>query len=459
MEARTEAPPAQRRSRRSLSLWRLFSLRSDQASHPVIDATIRDSARLGGTNMWVLMFAIVIASVGLNVNSTAVIIGAMLISPLMGPIMGVGYGASIHDYALIRQSFRTLGIFIGISLLASTSYFLLSPLTLAHSELFARTSPTLWDVLIAFFGGAAGMIGLTRKEKTTLLPGVAIATALMPPLCTTGYGIATGQPHFFLGAFYLFLINGVFMALAALVIARILRLPHHTFPDEATRRRGRAVITAAVVVTLVPSIYLAYKLVNEEIFSAKAERFIVGAFAEREDVTLLASEIDAKRRHITLTALGQGATPALQDSLNRQLAGLGLSGTTLKIRHPSESKLDLGHLKNELQSDILRSTALSNQQQAARVADLETRLARLKALSDELVQVEKEIQAQLPSLKQVLVTGALRPDAEGQQRPVVLVALDSARRVPAGETARLKRWLETRLPNTTVHFVVGRVTP
>jgi uncharacterized hydrophobic protein (TIGR00271 family) len=180
------AHAANRSASRPLSVWRLFSLRNDQASHEVIDEAIRDGARLAGTNLWVLMFAIVIASVGLNVNSTAVIIGAMLISPLMGPIIGIGYGAGIYDYELIRQSSRNLAIFISISLLASTTYFLLTPLTQAYSELLARTSPSIWDVLIAFFGGAAGMIGLTRKEKTTLIPGVAIATALMPPLCTAG---------------------------------------------------------------------------------------------------------------------------------------------------------------------------------------------------------------------------------------------------------------------------------
>jgi uncharacterized hydrophobic protein (TIGR00271 family) len=458
METSINPAQAERRRHRAFTLWPLLSLRSDQASDEVIDAAIRDSARPAGTNLWVLMFAVVIASVGLNVNSTAVIIGAMLISPLMGPIMALGYGACTHDYALIRLSFRTLCIFVGISLLASTTYFLLTPLTMAHSELFARTSPTLWDVLIAFFGGAAGMIGLTRKEKTTLIPGVAIATALMPPLCTAGYGIATGQPDFFLGASYLFLINGVFIAFAALVIARILRLPHHTFPDEATRRRGRAIITVAVVLTLLPSTYLAYQLVNEEIFSANAERFILTNFAEREDVTLLAREVDPKTRTIMLTALGQGATPALEASLNQQLATLGMTDAKLKLRHPSQAKLDITNLKKELQRDVLRSTAMASEQNAARIVELEARLTEVKKVFAELTLVENEIRAQLPGLRQVLVTGALRVSPDGQPRLMVLVAIDTPKRLPVGETERLKRWLKTRMPDSEVNLVMGRVT-
>lgn len=170
-----------------------FSLLDDKADDTMIDESLRAGVELRGATPWILMFAIFVASIGLNVNSTAVIIGAMLISPLMGPIMGIGYGIGIYDFALIRKSVGNLLIATLISLLTSTVYFALSPLTEAHSELLARTSPTIWDVLIALFGGFAGIIGVTRKEKTNVIPGVAIATALMPPLCTAGYGLANGN--------------------------------------------------------------------------------------------------------------------------------------------------------------------------------------------------------------------------------------------------------------------------
>ena len=184
-----------------------FDLRHDQAERAEIDQTFRSGVEFRGTNLWVLIFAIFVASIGLNVNSTAVIIGAMLISPLMGPIMALGYGAGINDSALMRSSLFNLGLAVLLSLLASTAYFLLSPLSQAHSELLARTTPTIWDVLIALFGGLAGVVGVTRRVKSNLIPGVAIATALMPPLCTAGYGLAVGNWAYFDGAMYLSLIH------------------------------------------------------------------------------------------------------------------------------------------------------------------------------------------------------------------------------------------------------------
>jgi uncharacterized hydrophobic protein (TIGR00271 family) len=197
-----------------------INLTDDKADDAVIDERIRGEIHMKGANLWILMFAIFVASIGLNVNSTAVIIGAMLISPLMGPIMGIGYGAGINDFALIRQSFKNLAIATFIGLLTSTLYFLISPLDTAQSELLARTTPTAWDVLIELFGGLAGIVAATRKEKSNVIPGVAIATALMPPLCTAGFGLATGHWNYFLGAFYLYTINFVFIALSAFLIVR-----------------------------------------------------------------------------------------------------------------------------------------------------------------------------------------------------------------------------------------------
>ena len=202
-----------------------FNLRHDQASIEDIDASLRAGARPAGTNLWVLFFAILIASVGLNVNSTAVIIGAMLISPLMGPIVGIGYGAAIADGGLMRSSAVTLFVFTIVSLLTSMLYFWISPLDEPGSELLARTTPNLWDVLIAAFGGAAGMVAATRRSFTNIAPGVAIATALMPPLCTVGFGLAHQRWDMALGAGYLFIINGVFIAASTLLIGKLLRLP------------------------------------------------------------------------------------------------------------------------------------------------------------------------------------------------------------------------------------------
>ncbi len=175
---------------------------------------IRKNVDFRDANLWVLIFAILVASVSLNVNSTAVIIGAMLIPPFKGPIMAIGMAAGINDFELIKKSMKNLGIAILIIIRISTLYFLFTPLNDAQSELLARTEPTIWDVLIALFGGLAGIIAGSRKEKSNAIPGVAIATALMPPLCTEGYGLVTWNIYYFFGAFYLFFINSVFIGLS-----------------------------------------------------------------------------------------------------------------------------------------------------------------------------------------------------------------------------------------------------
>ncbi|MBK7883354.1 MAG: TIGR00341 family protein [Chitinophagaceae bacterium] len=221
-----------------------------------------------------LIFAIFIASLGLNLNSTAVIIGAMLISPLMGPIMGIGLGIGINDLTLLRKSIYNYLIATGAALTTSTIFFLLSPLNAAHSEILARTSPSIYDVLIALFGGFAGIIATSSRQKGNVIPGVAIATALMPPLCTAGYGLATFQFNFFYGAFYLFIINTVFIALATFIIVRLLHFPHKHLQNKKADKIANRVIGVIVLATLLPSIYFGYDMVQQDRFIKNANRFI-----------------------------------------------------------------------------------------------------------------------------------------------------------------------------------------
>jgi len=202
-----------------------FDLIDDKENDLITINEIKKNVEFKGTNLWILIFAIIIASVGLNMNSAAIIIGAMLISPLMGPIIGIGLGAGINDFELIKKSLRNLALASSISILTSAIYFWITPLGEASSELLSRTKPTIWDVLIALAGGLAGVIATSRKEKTNAIPGVAIATALMPPLCTSGYGLATGNWAYFLGALYLYFSNCVIISLSTLFIVRLLKYP------------------------------------------------------------------------------------------------------------------------------------------------------------------------------------------------------------------------------------------
>ena len=240
----------------------VFSLKNDTADHAEIKSRLEDGGQITGTNMCVLMLAIFIASIGLNMNSTAVIIGAMLISPLMGSIQAAAYGTATANMRLFRKSVIGLAVQVIICLVTSTIYFWISPISTSTSELLARTTPTIWDVLIALFGGIAAIIGITRKEKSNVIPGVAIATALMPPLCTCGYGIATGQWRFFWGAGYLFLINSYFIFFASTAILLILKVPREKEFDKEKWKKLKRKIIRNTIIMILPSIVVAYVMVQ-----------------------------------------------------------------------------------------------------------------------------------------------------------------------------------------------------
>lgn len=316
-------------------ILRRFDLRQDQASVADIDTALRAGARAGGTNLWVLFFAILIASVGLNVNSTAVIIGAMLISPLMAPIVGVGYGAAISDLKLMRSSASTLIGFTLVSLLTSIVYFSLSPLDEPSSEMMARTSPNLWDVLIAAFGGAAGMVAATRRSFTNIAPGVAIATALMPPLCTVGFGIAHLRWDMAAGAFYLFLINSIFIASATLVVGRILRLPKQQELSERTVKIHRWVITACLLAVLIPSIWQGYRFVQHEYFRSAANTAVKSLM--QSERSIVRREIDADERRISLVVVGVVDEAALKERAMSALAKRRVQQVEVSVLRPDSA--------------------------------------------------------------------------------------------------------------------------
>ena len=228
-----------------------------------------------GPNVWILAFSIVIASAGLNVNSTAVIIGAMLISPLMGPIIGLGLALGTNDLDLLKLAAKNLLVMVLISLVASTLFFLLSPLELINpTELMARTRPTIYDVLIALFGGLAGILENSRKERGTVIAGVAIATALMPPLCTAGYGLSSFHFQYFFGAMYLFIINTVFITLATYVMVKYLRFKTVSGLEPAVAKRRNNTITALIAIVVIPSIISAIGMIQDNNFERKVEAFV-----------------------------------------------------------------------------------------------------------------------------------------------------------------------------------------
>lgn len=319
-----------------------FNLREDGAVQQEVHDRIESGVVIRGTNLWVLIFATFIASIGLNVNSTAVIIGAMLISPLMGPIMGMGLALGVNDFELLKRSAKNFGFMTVIAIMTSTLYFMISPWTVVQSELLARTQPTTWDVLIAFFGGLAGMVAQTRKDKSlTVLPGVAIATALMPPLCTAGFGLATLQFNYFFGAFYLFIINTVFIAIASFVITNSLKYKKKLFVDPKKGRRVKHIMAIIILATIVPSVFIGYNLIRKSIFEQNVNNFIAKSFVFSEtkvvDYKVKYNSHKNIPSNIDIILYGKPLSKDVIEILKSQLSNFDITNTSLTIQQAEDN--------------------------------------------------------------------------------------------------------------------------
>lgn len=452
----TQSPDNSTLLRRAIiAIRKRFSLIEDKADDALIDSSLRSGVELKGTNLWVLIFAIFVASIGLNVNSTAVIIGAMLISPLMGPIMGIGYGVGIYDATLIRRSFKSLAIATFISLLVSTLYFLLTPLSDAQSELLARTTPTIWDVLIALFGGLAGIIGATRSEKSNVIPGVAIATALMPPLCTAGYGLANANWHFFFGAFYLYSINCVFIAFSSILIIWVLQPSHKEFVDQKTGVRVRRALSAVVILTMLPSIYLATKLVNNEVFSANAKQFLYKEMAFKQ-THIAERNIDPAKKQIEVTLIGDYIGQTKLKEIEARLENYGLPGAYLLVHQPNDQVIDVSALKSNIVSELYKDNLYELEKKNKTIQKLQAELQNIEASKEKWRNISAELNAQYPQIREILLSEALQwkagePDQHDEL--IVLNAIASSK-LSRDEQYRISNWLKVRVKSENVKLIV-----
>lgn len=357
----------------------MFSLEEDMADYATIHENIEKGASIRGTNFVILMMAIFVASIGLNMNSTAVIIGAMLISPLMGGIMAIGYGAAILDWDLVKKSAVILFLEVVISLVVSTAYFSLSPISTAYSELLARTNPTVWDVLIAFFGGFAGIIGFTRKEKGNVIPGVAIATALMPPLCTAGFGLANRSASYFLGALYLFFINSFFIGLATYIAVKLIRVPSRSFLDEKKRKRFKRNLIIATIIVLTPSVYLAYQIVTDSIFDSNMNAYIFHSF-NFDDTQVVQTNVDKKNKVLTVALIGQTIDAGVISGMEQDMAKYNLSGWSLKVNQTLVNQgISMEDVESLIDSSITNSSNSISLEHSTEIRDLNNQIAALKA--------------------------------------------------------------------------------
>lgn len=456
---RASAPPARDPQRWRRALARRFSLLADKAEDAVIERRIRDGVELRGATPWILMCAIFVASIGLNVNSTAVIIGAMLISPLMGPIMGVGLGAAVYDFGLIRTALWNLAIATVISLSVSTLYFMATPLAEAQSELLARTSPTLWDVLIALFGGFAGVIGATREEKSNVIPGVAIATALMPPLCTAGYGLATGQWAFFGGAFYLYSINCVFIAIATIAGIRLVRVPVHTAVDARVERRLRTALWVLALATALPSAWLAYELVGQEVFKSRALAFVRSEFTF-DTAHVADTRVDPNARQIEVSLIGTPIGSADLRRIESRLAGAGLPDSRLLVHQAGENeRIDVTALKSSLLSDLYEKSQAALEAKEDELAALRARMATRDAVMAQADAIVTELKALAPEIDSATLSQGYRFVADAPRTPVLQLGIRTRREIDDAERTRLRAWLQARTGHPDADVVVEGAGP
>ena len=422
-----------------------FNLMPDKDDEQAIINQINSGVSFRGANLWVLIFAIFIASLGLNVNSTAVIIGAMLISPLMGPIIGMGLAVGTNDLDLLKRAAKNFSVATGISVLTATIYFLITPLGEAQSELLARTSPTLYDVLIAFCGGAAGIIALCTRGKGNVIPGVAIATALMPPLCTAGYGLATGHILYFLGAFYLFFINTVFIALATFCGVRMMHFRQREFHSKELAVKARRIVMVIVIVTMLPATVVTVFIVRQSIFDNNVRKFIKTELTQG-GTQIISSNVEKDSMNLRVVAVGREITEATRLDAERRMEQYGMKGYRLRIIQgvQTDSILALNTQLSKItttreadQRKLLELSAKANKLSA----ELESYM-RLDQLSEEL---RPELKALFPQVKALGISRVSETvsNATTQQHFIVALVTTEKRLIPA-ERQKLQGWLKAR---------------
>lgn len=456
----------------------VLGFREDTDVEQTIAGIQRDISFRGHT-AWILMFSILIASIGLNVNSTAVVIGAMLISPLMGPILGIGLSVGTNDYTMLMRSFKNFGIAVGISLVTSTAYFLLTPLNIEQTELIARTEPTLLDVLVAIFGGFAGIIAGSRKEKSNVVPGVAIATALMPPLCTAGYGLANWRLDYFFGASYLFFINSVFISLSTFLVVRYLRFPMVQFVSKYKMKKYRTVLIVLLIVTIAPSTFTFYNVIQETRFAATSEAFI------NEKCIIPGSELLSYKvqyndtlSRIDLYYIGKEIERSQIDYLESELKDYGLISdkwyaptkrTEIQIHQEAGSNINieekLSEMNNNLRIKILEDIYNKNEEKIRdkdeKIKLLEEQVMKLSARDTiDYTQISKEMMYHFPIIEKYSYGQAVEasgtPDSMAYDTiPVFLIKMNARYRAShrKKQLKEAEEWLRVRLNRDNIRTI------
>lgn len=440
-------------------LSRHFDLRQEKEDEEETIESLKKGVEFRGTNLWVLIFAIFLASLGLNTNSTAVIIGAMLISPLMGPIMGFGLGLGIADFDLVKRSLRNYLTATLFSVVTATIYFLISPISEAQSELLARTSPTIYDVLIAFFGGLAGIVAGSTKSKGNVIPGVAIATALMPPLCTAGFGLATGNLSYFLGAFYLYFINTVFISLSTYIVVRVLKYPNKEFLDKKRAMVVRRYMMIIVTCTIIPSLYLTYRVLRNTVFDEQVRSFVNKEldFPNTQVLSRTVAVDTAGRKALNVVLLGDEVPDMMIETARARMRDYGLGGIGLNIQQGFGSDVDINELKAVLMKDLYKNNEELIQAQAMQIDSLKHTVDRYRRASHLALSLTPELRVLYPQIEKLSCSPTIIANTvEDKPDTVLLVYVKVKNALTPDEQRKLSQWMGARTEEKNIKLIIDR---
>lgn len=432
-----------------------LDLRKDKDNEVETVESIKKGVEFKGANLWILIFAIFMASLGLNVNSTAVIIGAMLISPLMGPIMGIGLAVGLNDFELLKRSLKSFLITTAFSVATATIYFLFTPLNEAQSELLARTSPTIYDVFIALFGGLAGVVALSTKEKGNVIPGVAIATALMPPLCTAGFGLATGNLIYFLGAFYLYFINSVFISVATFIGVRVMHFEKKAFVDKEREKKVRKYIVLLVILTMCPAIYLTIGIVKSTFFESAANNFI-NKELNFENTQVLDRKISYEKREIKVVLIGSEVPDASIALAKDKLKEYKLEKSTLIIHQGMNNEgMDISSIRAMVMEDFYKNSEQRLLEQQKKISLLEKNLQEYKEYDRICEQLVPELKVLYPSTKSLSIARTMEMNVDSMHiDTLTLAVMKFDRTLKSAEKDKISDWLKARLKADRLRLIV-----
>ena len=441
------------------TLWqiikRYFNVLPYKDGEKYVIKQITNGINFQGSNLWILIFAVFIASLGLNVNSTAVIIGAMLISPLMGPIIGMGLALGIADLDLFKQSIKNYLVSTFISVVTATIYFTLSPITDAQSELLARTSPTLYDVLIALFGGAAGFLAMSTKGRNNVVPGVAIATALMPPLCTAGYGLAVQNTSYFFGAFYLYFINTVFIAFTTCLGVRFLHFHRKQFINREQMRRVNLYIVSIIIITIIPASYMTWNIIKQSVFENNIENFVTKEL-NYSGTNILSHQYDLKTKTLHVVAVGN---PISTDSIakaQKTMTDYQLDGYALKVIQGSnsDSLLLLQH-KNKGQLMVGEKNTAEWQELAYRNDVLQKQLNSYTHYPVLANDMKEELKVVCPEAKSIMLSKASESFVDSASIKNYIVAVVKTNKTLAKDNRKqLYDWLKVKVKSDSLELII-----